>query len=256
MPAKHYSLATGQYLVVALLSAVTFVLPAAAETTIDAPKTAPVRAKIILGPRDGAARPIRHGQAITGGGNIDVSQPRSDTLVINMMGNVGASSSLLAAADAALDFYEDLQFLVEFSQPGQTGKLFLSASVNGVLSGQGKHAAVGIDEAAVALSCGGHPVASLAIPARSLGCNDAMAVNASQGPVSLPVVSGCYHLHQTFRMFASQRASCGCGRAIAEFSSTPLSSNWLGTSYPFQQVDKSQFGFQVTIRVVPDANGF
>ena len=34
------------------------------------------------------------------------------------------------------DFFEDLQFLVEFSKPGHTGKLVVVANVNGVLSGK------------------------------------------------------------------------------------------------------------------------
>ena len=63
MPARHISLRTGQYLLVALLSAISIVLPAGAQTTNDnAPENAPVRVKITLGPRDGAARPTRHGQ--------------------------------------------------------------------------------------------------------------------------------------------------------------------------------------------------
>ena len=234
----------------AVLLALCLVVPSSAQTNGNG--IAPVTAKITLGPRDGAARPMKRGQSVTGGGNIDVSQPAPDTLVIRMTGNVGACGHLLAAAEAALDFYENLQFAVEFSQPGHMGKLLITSTVNGALSGRGKQSVVGMGEAVVSVAFGPNPIASLAIPARAVGCDDSMAINASQGPVCAPVVAGCYQLSQTFRIFAAQPKGCSCGKAIGEFSPSALSSTWIGSSYPFQQVDKSGFGYQVTIRVVPD----
>ena len=253
MGAKHKSPDTLRWrtcLSAAVLLAIGPVSPASAETNGGAGQ--PVMAKITLGPREGAAHPMRQGQSVTGGGNIDVSQPAPDTLVIRMSGNVAACGNLLAGANAALDFYENLQFLVEFSQPGHTGKLVIVSTVNGVLSGKGKHASVGMSDANVVITCGPNSIASIPIPARSAGCGESFALNASQGPICAPIYAGCYNLRQDFTIFASHKAGVLCGKAIAEFSPSPLSSSWIGASYPFQQVDKKGFGYEVTVRVVPD----
>lgn len=165
---------------------------------------------------------------------------------------MAASSNLLSEANAALDFFEDLQFLVEFSKPGHTGKLVVVANVNGVLSGKGKHATVGMSDASVVIACGPIEIASIPIAARSADCGESFALNTSQGPICAPIYAGCYSLRQNFRIFATQKAGLACGKAIAEFSSSSLPSSWVGASYPFQQVDKNAFGFAVTIRAVPD----
>ncbi|MEM8681579.1 MAG: hypothetical protein AAGF97_19710, partial [Planctomycetota bacterium] len=94
--------------------------------------------------------------------------------------------------------------------------------------------------------------AMVTIPGRAVGCDESLAINASQGPVCAPIGEGCYHLHQEYRLFAMQPKSCSCGKAIAEFAPSSLSSTWLGLSYPFKDVDKSRFGYEVTIRVIPD----
>jgi hypothetical protein len=239
-------------LTAAVLLATGPIWPATAQTPRNGDQV--VTATITIGTRDGAARPDRHGQSATVGGDIDISQPAPDTLVVRMSGNVAACGSLLAGANAAIDFFENLQFAVEFSQPGHSGKLVITSTVNGLLSAKGKHSTVGMSDANVSIGCGPNPIVSIPIPARSAACGESIALNTSQGPICAPIYAGCYNLRQSFTIFAIQKAGLTCGKAIAEFSPSALSSSWIGSSYPFQQVDQTGFGYKVTIRVVPDPN--
>jgi hypothetical protein len=215
----------------------------------------PVTAKITLGPREGAAHPTGCGRTATGGGNIYVTQPVPDTVVIRMAGNVAACGNLLVSANAAIDFRQDLQFSVEFSQPGHTGQLIMESKIIGVLSCKGTHAEVGLTGATASITCGPNAIATLPMRPRTVGSGESFALNSSQGPICAPIYGGCYQLHQVFGIFANQQSGGVCGKAIAEFSPSPLSPSWIGPSYPFQQVDKTDFGYEVTVRVVPDPIG-
>ncbi len=95
--------------------------------------TSAITAKIVLGSHDGSALPGIRGHGYTGGGNIDISQPTPDALVITMTGAVAACANVFATAEAALEFCQGVHFAVEFSQPGCTGKLIMQAKVNGLL---------------------------------------------------------------------------------------------------------------------------
>jgi hypothetical protein len=216
----------------------------------------PVTAKITIGSHEGTAHPTRHGHAITGGGTISVEQPAPDTVVVTMTGNAAAGSNAFMSAEAAVDFVEQLQFQVCYSEPGHVGNMVIQARVNGLLRSQGKHAVVGMSGATATVTCGEHVLASVPLAQRMLGGCDSLAVNAAHGPICVPVGAGCYSLQQHFRIMASQQpGGFGCHKASAEFSSSQLPGTWTGQSYPFKDIDKSNLGFQVTLRVVPSATG-
>ncbi len=223
----------------------------------EAKETRPVTARITLGSHEGAAHPMKTGHATTGGGTIDITQPAPDTLVVTMSGNVASSSGSFTNAQAAIDFFERVQFQVEFSEPGHSGKLYIHAKVQGLLRGHGKNAVAGMEGANATLMCGPHELATLALPQRMVGDCDALAVNAAQGPICVPAFAGCYELHQSFRIAASQGSGVlACSKASAEFSPSALPDIWTGQSYPFKNVDKSDLGYQLVLRVVPSvANG-
>ena len=210
----------------------------------------PVTGQLKLGPQEGAAHPSGCGRTATGGGNITVSQPAPDTIVVRMTGNVAACGNLLKGADAALNFCENLQFCVEFSQPGHTGQLMMETKLVGSMAAKGCHATVGVTQAATTISCESAPVLNLSMPPRSVG--GSVGINSVQGPVCAPVCGGIYSLNQVFRIFASDTQGAICGRAIGEFSPSPLAATWLGPSYPFASADKSAYGYQVTLRLVPE----
>ena len=81
---------------------------------------------------------------------------------------------------------------------------------------------VGVGDAMATVTIGPEPIATVTIPGRAVGCDESLAINASQGPVCAPIGEGCYHLHQEYRLFAMQPKSCSCGKAIAGPTACPL----------------------------------
>ncbi len=67
--------------------------------------------------RQGQAVPQRQGFVHTGGGNIDVSQPSSDSFVVNMSGVAVAGAHPLKMSVATLNFELRQQFEVAFDKP-------------------------------------------------------------------------------------------------------------------------------------------
>ena len=215
----------------------------------------PVTAKITLGPLQGDARPSLHGQSKTVGGTIDVSQPSPDKLVVRMSGSAAAIGCCLKNADAAMEFMENLQFMVEFSQPGFVGTLMLDSRADGLLTSQGKEATAGMLGATATVLAGSQDeLVTVSLPERIIGGCDSVAVSVSEGPVCVPVASGCYALQQQFQIGAFHKSGVVvCGKATAEFATPALPPAWLGASYPFADVDRSHLGYTVTLRVLPKA---
>jgi hypothetical protein len=236
--------------VAALLIAICVGLPAAAQS--DGGDAQPVTAKIVLGPQAGSAKPAQHGMAYTGGGNINVTQPSPDTLVVTMGGSVAAASSIFMGGEAMLAFCHDQRFSVEFSDPAATGKLVMQVKINGLLRGEGKHASVGITNAASSIFCGPNEIASLPIAPRMAGGCDSSAISATHGPVCAPIYAGCYSLRQQFSIAASQPKGLACHKASAQFLPGSLAPTWIGSTDPFHAADASNLGYQLILRVVPD----
>ena len=128
----------------------------------------------------------------------------------------------------------------------------MQVKVNGLLRGEGKHASVGITNAATSVFCGPNEVASLPIPPRMAGGCDSAAVSAAHGPVCVPIYAGCYSLRQQFSIAASQPKGLACHKASAQFSPGSLAPTWIGSSDPFHSADASNLGYQLILRVVPD----
>jgi hypothetical protein len=212
----------------------------------------PVTAKITLGPHEGTATPTKVGHAKTGDGTIEVSQPAPDTLVVRMNGSAAASGSPFCSASAMFDFLEEQQFQVEFSQPDHVGQLILQAELHGLLVCHGKMASAGMPTAVVSVFSGPQELGSLPLPERMVHGKESAAVHLSQGPVCMPIPAGCYGLRQQFRISAVLlKGCCLGGRALAEFSPSALPSFWQGSGYPFEEVDKQNLGYTVTLRAVP-----
>jgi hypothetical protein len=129
--------------------------------------------------------------------------------------------------------------------------LVMESRLVGSLAGKGCHTTVGVAHASASVACGPNPIATIPMPPRTISGGGSMALNSAQGPICAPIYAGCYSLHQVFRIFAQQEKGSVCGRAIGEFSPAPLTPTWLGPSYPFQSADKTDYGYQVTLRAVP-----
>lgn len=241
----------GPPIVATILFALALAVPAGAQSNNDGAQ--PVTAKLVLGPQAGTAKPSQHGAAYTGGGNIEVAQPSPDTVVVTMGGSVAAASSLLTGGEAQLAFLHDQRFAVEFSNPAATGKLFMQVKINGLLRGAGAHASVGMTNAVSSIFAGPNEIASIPIAPRMAGGGDSAAISATHGPICVPVYAGCYSVRQQFTIAASQPKGLACHKASAQFSPGSLAPTWIGTTDPFQSADASNLGYQLILRVVPDA---
>jgi hypothetical protein len=103
------------------------------------------------------------------------------------------------------------------------------------------------------VSCGTMEVTTLAAPSHSVSGGEGLSINDHVGPVTVPVAPGKYLLHQTFRVAVSHpRGLCGKA-ASAEFAPDPaLDPLWISFIEPFHGAIKKDFGFQVTIKVLPE----
>ena len=234
-----------------LMIAVTAVIAGSAAGQTLAPLPTPATAaRITLGQHAGNAHASKHGQGHTAGGQIEISQPANDTIVVRMTGSVASSQSAFKAAQAAMEFVQTLNFTVDFGDKTSSGKLILECSANGLLRGQGLHSAVTMHGATATLMSGPDYLVAVSLPSRMVGGGDSTAIRESSGPRCVPILSGCYTVQQQFRIAASQDTGLACHKASAQFSSMP--SDWIGSADPFATVDASDLGYQLTLRAVSD----
>jgi len=220
----------------------------------DAPPSPTVT--ITLGSRHGHGTPHRQGCSHTGGGNIDVTQPSPDTVVITMTGVAVACGSPCAAGHAALDFDLDQCFEVVFEKPEvKSAKLTIEARVVGLLRShcKGKGSATESTGCATIL-CGPEQIVTVCTPPHSVAAGENLSINDREGPLVVPLVAGAYRLHQTFHIGATQpRCFLPCKAPSAEFAPDPaLDPLWISYWEPFHGAQKKDFGFQVTIKVAAD----
>src|SRR5579885_1553952 len=108
----------------------TSLLPTASARA-EAPQTAAV---ILLGPRQAEAAPERHGFTHTGAGNIEVSQPAPDTVVITMTGAAMAGPHPCQDSSASIPFELEQAFEISSHDPkAKRLKIVLDAHAVGAL---------------------------------------------------------------------------------------------------------------------------
>jgi hypothetical protein len=226
--------------------------------TVTAPTPPSSSVSITLGDRHGHVTPCSEGCVHTGGGNIDVQQPSSDTVVVTMSGVAVAYGTPCGGSVASLDFDLDQCLEVVFEKPEvKAAKVTIDARVIGLLRAEKKGNADESKGCATLLSDGGGgPVATLCAPAHSVNSGESLSINDRCGPVSNPIVAGKYKLHQTFRIAASSpRSVLPCKAPSAEFAPDPaLDPLWISYKEPFHGATKKDFGLQVTIKVAEDTN--
>lgn len=212
---------------------------------------------ITLGPRHGHVTPCRQGFTHTGGGNIDVSQPSTDVVVITMSGVAVAGGHPTRNSIASLNFDLDQAIdVVAADGKSQRAKLSMEARIVGAMrshrhgGGQAQHG-----PASAMVSSGNVMFSSLCLPAHSVACGDNNSLNCREGPIERVVATGVrYNLRQTFQLTATHPASFWpCKAASAEFAPDPaLDPLWISYWEPFHGVSKKDFGFQLLVRVAPE----
>jgi hypothetical protein len=216
---------------------------------------------IQLGPRHGHCTPERSGYTHTGGGNISVSQPTPDVLVVTMSGAVVATGHPCRDSLAALQFDLTQELRLVVNNPKvQKCKLEMEATVIGLLRAEehphGGHSSgcATQDAACASLGSGSNTLLSLCVEPHSVGPGEHLSLNCHAGPQAVVVPAGDYTLHQTFRIQAAHaRQLLPCKPASAEFAPDPaLDPLWISAREPFHGCAKKDFGFSVTLRVSPE----
>ena len=110
--------------------------------------------------------------------------------------------------------------------------------------------------ATAAIVCDANALLSLTNPPHSVACGENLSLNNHVGPVESPIVAGKYTLHQCWTITASHpRSLLPCKAASAEFAPDPaFDPLWISYWEPFHGVGKKDFGYQLTMKILPDTS--
>jgi hypothetical protein len=237
------------------LLAITLLLGAALSlAAAQAPNGAPP-VTLTRGPRQARAVPQRQGFTHTGGGNIDVAQPAPDTVVVTLTGVAVAGGHPCKDSAAALVFELTQGLEINADPKVKAVRLTLEGRVIGLLRST-KCGTARQGPVCASVTGGAGPLVSLAMPPHAVAGGESVSVNDREGPEAVVVPPGKYTLHQTFEVAAAHPRSL-CGKAAsAEFAPDPaLDPLWISYWEPFHGAAKKDFGFQVILKVAPEANG-
>jgi hypothetical protein len=209
---------------------------------------------LALGSRSAKVTPMRSGTTHTGGGNIDVQQPAPDTVVITMTGVAVAYGGPAGAASASQVFELVQQFEVSFDKPAvKAAKLTVEGRLIGFLR---SHKLGSADVCASATLVGGAGSGvTLVMPTHSVSGSESASINDKEAPTGAVVAAGKYTLNQSFRVTAVMpKCALPCKAPSAEFAPDPaLDPLWISPKEPFKGAKKTDLGFQITLKVAPEA---
>ncbi len=209
---------------------------------------------LAMGSRSSKVTPLRSGRTHTGGGNIDVQQPSPDVIVVTMTGVAVAYGGPTGSASASQVFELCQQFEVSLDKPGlKAAKLLIEGRLIGFLRSH----KIGSAEmcASATVTCGPGPGLVLSMPGHVVSGHESISINDKEAPDGIVVGAGKCMLNQSFKVSASMpKALLPCKAPSAEFAPDPaLDPLWISPKEPFRGAKKSDLGFQVIVRAVPDA---
>lgn len=222
----------------------------------DSPTPAGPAVSIALGSRHAHVSPVGQGFVHTGGGNIDVSQPAPDTIVITMTGVAVAGGHPFKASTATMNFDLEQALEITFEKPDiKRAKLTLEGRIIGLLR---SHSAGGgsAEQGAGMATLTGDAVQPLAltVPSHCVSGGESLSVNCREGPVTTPALAGKYTLHGQWTITAAHPKNLKLAKAAsAEFAPDPaLDPLWISYWEPFHGAAKKDFGLQITLKVAPE----
>lgn len=211
--------------------------------------------EIVMGPRHGHAEPMQVGFTHAGGGNVIVTQPSPDTMVVTMTGVVVAGGHPWKDSRGAVRVDLEQCFEVRFdSEKVKNPKLIVTGQVVGLLRSHPHGGVASVALAGVSITSDSCEVARVALPTHSVSCGQNLSINDQQSVSVDYLHPGSYWLRQSF-MVTAEHARCliPCKPASAEFAPDPaLDPLWISACEPFHGATKDDFGYQVTIRVSSD----
>jgi hypothetical protein len=201
---------------------------------------------LVLLERQAAVAPTRTGCTYVGGGNIDVRLQTAGTVVVTMTGAVVATGHPCGSA-AVLEFNLDQAILLV----GGRSRLSLESECTGLLRGGRIAAAESTADAVLLL--GGTEIIAAGLPDRAVGGGENLTVADRCAPDDVTIEPGSYLLHARWRLAACHPKGLRGKAASAEFAPEPaLDPLWVGGPRdPFHGVAKKDFGFRVSVHIVP-----
>lgn len=220
--------------------------------------------EIILVPGEASAVPARTGVAYADGAIVNVEQPNATTLVVTMTGLVAANSDLCRTSAASYRFDLAQAFELRFHGKTKSAKLTLDGRVIGLLVsdhsqytgclGPRGGTAETLPAHAAVDSADHTELVSVSLPARSTSCGHDLSVYNYEGPYIVALPAGKYVLAETWGIAVSHPPFIVRG-ASAEFAPEPnynTDNHWLTLVHPFNGQATKDFGFKVTLKVVPE----
>ncbi len=223
--------------------------------------------EFILTPGEARATPYKKGVAYANGGVIDVAQPNPTTLVVTMSGLTATNADLACKSVAQYTFDLMQCFEIRFNAKRvKTAKLFLEGRVIGLLRSDHSHytgclckvsGTADTHAACATVNCGAQEIIGLTMPARATACREDLSVYNHEGPFCVQVVPGTYTLHESWG-FGTTHPAFFCRGASAEFSPQPqycpegADAYWFAHFRPFNGQATKDFGFQLTLKLVPE----
>ncbi len=217
------------------------------------PTTPPITLK--LNGRQGKAVPVRCAFAQTAGGNIDVQQPAPDTIVVTATADALAGGHPIYPSNAAIHIDLNQCFEVVFEKTDLKHPILtLEGRVTGVMRSRclGGGCATESAQAAIAPAHGG-PALALSLPGHTACKGQNLSIKDHEGPIAVPVLPGKYNLHAQFDVQVTHPPGI-TKAASAEFAPDALNPLWIDAKDPFKGISKKDFGFQLTIKVLEDAD--
>jgi hypothetical protein len=222
--------------------------------------------ELVLEPGEASARPHKQGVAYANGGVLAVNQPNPTTLVVTLSGLAGVNADLCSTSTAGYDFDLNQCFEIRYDpKVAKATKLSIEGRVIGLLRTDwrhytGRHSGPkgGTAETCpvATISAGPAEVVGVTLPARVAACGEDLSVYNHEGSLAVPVAPGEYALHETWGFRVTHPAFCVRG-ASAEFSPEPAyypdaAAYWFHDFQPFNGQASKDFGFQVTIKLIPE----
>jgi hypothetical protein len=221
---------------------------------LGAAPAAPPTFTIALGGRTACVNPTTRHFARADGGSIDVQSPAQGVLAASLSGSVAANAYLGHTGSAVESFHLVQEFEIACSDTSVSAvALTLDSSLVGFVRSKYKGGACVQVASATVTSAGllASPL-SIAYPPMCVAGTEARLCNQHTEPItgrSLPL--GKYVLTAELVIEAEASGLCD-GHSAADFSPTAaLPADFVRLRDPFQNADKKNFGFSLTLTAAP-----
>jgi hypothetical protein len=229
--------------------------PTKAPAPAPAARVAAPPVRIVLGPRAATADGRRSGLGYVSGPVVEVTQPRPDTVIVNMLGVVAVGGFPMGDSLAEALFDLNQQLRIEAKPGVEQVQLIMEAQLAGLMrSNRPGAGAVTVGPADAAVVGGGAPVLQVGFPSRTHTGTTTQFISDRAGPTEAIVAPGEYCLTQKFSLTGTHPKRC-FHKNVATAMFAPeygRPAEWLVLLDPTREAPKvKDLGFRVLLHVAP-----